>query len=487
MCETVFCKTTDNNVSQKTVFILLKSENNIEKVSGKIKFHKNNFEMSSDQYRSILTCFCTMIATDLNDYSNKDKKMRLPILPMSMLKELLEETKRIFKEEKVFLQVRAPVVVVGDIHGHILDLLRIIKEYHLPPNQRYLFLGDFVDRGHFSLETVILVLVLKVLFPSDVYLIRGNHEFSEVCDHSSFQSEIINIYNDESLLQLFMDTFSYMPLAASVDDYALCLHGGIGESLVFTSQFNDLERPIIDFQNPLVTETLWSDPTNESGVDYKESPRGMGNLFGQKPLTYCLERNGFRYLVRGHQCVPNGCESSINHRVMTVFSASNYCGVEENKSGVLILLPGENYETATFPPFKNIIRNEASFVPLDIYHSSPRKHVAGASNRQAPNSDRKLFDRRLSVGGNENAVRSMKEVPRFSGMSSFPVAPPKSAREMPNRFRRYNRDDEPGTARSHGGIRSVRKLQSPTVVKPIDIQRNRRVSMPNIRYRPDIP
>lgn len=352
-----------------------------------------------DQLNEILSCYKILIQSDLEAYSNKKSKMRIPIMPVSLLKFLIEESTRIFTEEPTMLEIHAPICVVGDIHGQIIDILRILKECDLPPNRRYLFLGDFIDRGFFSSETLIIVLVLKVLFPRDVYIIRGNHEFEPIFDHSSFFSEITSLYGDDTIINLFMNCFSYMPLAANVDNFILCLHGGISEGLIFIDQLKSIKRPIVDFQDTLVSEILWSDPIDEPNVDYQDSPRGLGRLFGLRPVNNFLQRNGFSYIVRGHQCKPGGCESNCNRKVITVFSASNYCGIEDNKSGVLFILPSEMYETKLFPPFKQIVRNEASFVPMDMYKNSPRKKKSNETNSPTNNAE---------DNNNNNAIEEQK-------------------------------------------------------------------------------
>lgn len=362
--------------------------------------------MEIDQLNEILSCYKILIQSDLEAYSNKKAKMRIPILPVSLLKFLIEESTRIFTEEPTMLEISAPICVVGDIHGQIIDILRIFKECDLPPNRRYLFLGDFIDRGFFSSETLILVLALKVLYPTDVYIIRGNHEFAPIFDHSSFFSEITSLYGDDTIIDLIMNCFSFMPLAANVDNFILCLHGGISEGLVFIDQLKSIKRPIVDFQDTLVTEILWSDPIDEPNVDYKESPRGLGRLFGLRPVVNFLQRNGFSYIVRGHQCKPGGCESNCNRKVITVFSASNYCGIEDNKSGVLFILPGEIYETKLFSPFNQIARNEASFIPMDMYKSSPRK--------------KKTNDTNSPVSSPEEATNNTNETSNVSKQKSNP-------------------------------------------------------------------
>ena len=121
--------------------------------------------------------FMDFVSEDPYLYNKSEKKLVLPIVPMNMLVELLECVTKVFQSEKTLLEIPIPVCVIGDLHGHILDLFRIIYSNGSPMDNNYLFLGDLVDRGEFSTETVIFVFLLKVLFPNRVYLILGNHEY----------------------------------------------------------------------------------------------------------------------------------------------------------------------------------------------------------------------------------------------------------------------------------------------------------------------
>jgi protein phosphatase len=286
-------------------------------------------------------------------------------VPAGLLRELLANVKTIFMTEPIILEAKPPVTVVGDIHGHILDLIRILKEQGLPLETRYLFLGDYIDRGEMNTETIILIFVLKALYPDHILLIRGNHEFPDFADHSAFYSELYSLYNDEKMKDLFMDAFNYMPLAADIGSFAFCVHGGICPSFYYISQLMEVERPILDFSNELVRDVLWSDP--DSSVEfYGPSPRGFGVLFGTKAIDQFLVRTGFRFLVRGHQSISKGCESTCNFKVITVFSASNYCGGDMNKAGVLKLLPGDTYETVIYEAFQFMKRYQVTLTPLDL-------------------------------------------------------------------------------------------------------------------------
>lgn len=469
--------------------------------------------MEIDQLNEILACYKILIKSDLEAYSDKKTKMRIPILPISLLKFLIEESTRLFSEEPTMLEISAPICVVGDIHGQIIDILRILKECDLPPNRRYLFLGDFIDRGFFSSETLILVLVLKVLFPTDVYIIRGNHEFEPIFDHSSFFSEITSLYGDDTIINLIMNCFSYMPLAANVDNFILCLHGGISEGLVFTDQIKSIKRPIVDFQDSLVTEILWSDPTDEPNVDYKDSPRGLGRLFGLRPVTNFLQRNGFSYIVRGHQCKPGGCETNCNRKVITVFSASNYCGIEDNKSGVLFILPSEMYETKLFPPFKPILRNEVSFVPMDMYRSSPRKKKANEPSSPTDNNndtsnnkdDQRIANKKstspydaFNTPTNErrklvkasDAQIAISSLPRFN----FQITPPQQKRTFQPRIQNRSQEQQPQQPQqqvpspiANNRPDTTRNANRRNSLFPTNVSNEKKINKPDSRLSPGTP
>ncbi|OHT02171.1 Ser/Thr protein phosphatase [Tritrichomonas foetus] len=308
------------------------------------------------------------------------RKLRLPILHLDTLNSLIEECRKTFENEPIILSLRAPVIIVGDLHGHIFDLFHILKKYGYPPETKYLFLGDIVDRGEFSTETLTLILTMKALYPDDIYVIRGNHEFGEIADHCGFFSELISLYgNHDEIIQTFLMMFSYIPLAAKIGDYAFCVHGGIGPSLILESQIANLQRPITTFDDPLVADILWSDPSPDS-PDFSSSSRGMGHLFGVDTIKSFLNRTGYSVLIRGHQCVTNGFEYHLSYKVVTVFSASNYCGDSHNKAAILKIEEDERYNCENFEPLQNyILRINVALTPIDIMKpkkgNNPNKQI----------------------------------------------------------------------------------------------------------------
>jgi len=307
--------------------------------------------------------FMDFVSVDPYLYNKSEKKLVLPIVPMNMLVELLECVTKVFQNEKTLLEIPIPVCVIGDLHGHILDLFRIINSNGSPMDNNYLFLGDLVDRGEFSTETVIFVFLLKVLFPNRVYLIRGNHEFKEMSIRSGFFTEVYHIYNDESIIQLFERAFSFIPIAGFVGQLSLCVHGGIGQNFQFFYQLEEINRPIISFNDPVVIDLLWSDP-HESEIMFGKSPRGFGSLFNEEATKNFLTQANKSFIIRGHECVMNGYETKHHGRVITVFSASNYCNTP-NKSAILKILDEYRYLPQYYDPIPVVLRKDTCFISFE--------------------------------------------------------------------------------------------------------------------------
>jgi protein phosphatase len=275
--------------------------------------------------------------------------------------QLCADVKQIFADESVSLELPGPVVIVGDLHGQVLDLFRILRSYGPPVDRRYLFLGDIVDRGEFSLETCTLLFALKVRFPAAVYSIRGNHEFRFLCERCGFQAELAAVYGpDGRVFEAFLDAFSVMPLTAVIGRRLLCVHGGLGPRWFSLSQARQVERPLHDFGDDIVDAMLWSDP-HSNVQNFEPSVRGSGFLFGPAALNEFLDTNGLLLLVRGHECVNSGCHFMFDDRVVTVFSASNYGGMISNNAAVLDVAQDCQWTVQRFQPLQYLKRGAAQF------------------------------------------------------------------------------------------------------------------------------
>ena len=308
-----------------------------------------------------------LLANDVSLYAEKKLKFKIPHFQIQSLISLNEQTFRIFQSEPTVLHLdssESPIVLVGDLHGHFLDLLRIFQKHGSPAQQRYLFLGDLVDRGEFSLETITLLFVMKILYPTNLYMIRGNHEFLDVFEGFGFGQEIATSYfdyNPKLLMNAFANSFAQFPIACIIDRKYFCVHGGIGSNISTIYQLSNIRRPINTIEsNEAIGELLWSDPS-ETIPFFMPSNRGTGYLYGLKAIETFLKTNKLEVIIRAHQCVQNGIMSNSNNTVITVFSASNYCGTTANNSGVLIISNGQHSEVI-YPPLLYLRRNNAIFL-----------------------------------------------------------------------------------------------------------------------------
>lgn len=301
------------------------------------------------------------LSYDLDDIATGKQKLRMQIPDIHYLTQLVSEVTAIFAEEPALLELEAPIYVVGDLHGHLLDLYRIIKSFDLPPGTKYLFLGDYVDRGEFSMETLFFVYILKVMFPKNVYLIRGNHEFRHTSMSGGLWSEIEKSYPRSNLFEGVVNSFNHMPLAATIGKQILCLHGGLCPELTNISQIASLKKPIMTYDgSAIMCGMLWSDPTDKTDM-FVASRRGTGFGFGERAVRKFMKKNNLNHIIRGHECVDDGFHSSFKDRVMTVFSASNYCGMTDNKAAVIHINDSYEIHVTQFHPFKYLKRKDVIF------------------------------------------------------------------------------------------------------------------------------
>ncbi|KAK2079181.1 hypothetical protein QBZ16_002872 [Prototheca wickerhamii] len=271
------------------------------------------------------------------------------LLDADRICELCDAAEAVFREEPSLLRLRAPVKIFGDLHGQYGDLMRLFEEYGTPSTSGdityidYLFLGDYVDRGAYSLETLCLLLALKINHPESVHLIRGNHEASDINALFGFRMECIERLGEAEGLQAwsrFNQLFNWLPLAAVIEDRVLCMHGGIGRSIHSMDQIEELQRPLTMEEGGVVLmDLLWSDPTVNDAVEgVQPSPRGPGLVtFGPDRVMEFCHNNDLQMIVRAHECVMDGFERFAHGHLITLFSATNYCGTANNAGAVLVL------------------------------------------------------------------------------------------------------------------------------------------------------
>ncbi|XP_059625132.1 serine/threonine-protein phosphatase BSL3 isoform X1 [Cornus florida] len=263
--------------------------------------------------------------------------------------DLCDSAERIFTSEPSVLQLKAPIKIFGDLHGQFGDLMRLFDEYGSPSTAGdiayidYLFLGDYVDRGQHSLETITLLLALKVEYPHNVHLIRGNHEAADINALFGFRIECIERMGERDGIWAWHRInrlFNWLPLAALVEKKIICMHGGIGRSINHVEQIENLQRPIsMEAGSIVLMDLLWSDPTENDSVEgLRPNARGPGLVtFGPDRVMEFCNNNDLQLIVRAHECVMDGFERFAQGHLITLFSATNYCGTANNAGAILVL------------------------------------------------------------------------------------------------------------------------------------------------------
>lgn len=243
------------------------------------------------------------------------------------------KSREVFLSQPSLLRLSAPVKVVGDLHGQFNDLLRIMKLSGLPPNANYLFLGDYVDRGKQSLETLLLLLCFKIKYPENFFMLRGNHESANITKIYGFYDECKRRLSLKSW-KLFVDVFNTLPIAAIISDRIFCIHGGLSPNLHSLSQIEKIHRPTDIPEQGLLADLLWSDPDSTVN-EWSESDRGVSFCFGKKVVESFTKKFKFDLIIRGHMVVEDGYEFFARKKLVTVFSAPNYCGEFNNWGAVM--------------------------------------------------------------------------------------------------------------------------------------------------------
>ena len=245
------------------------------------------------------------------------------------------KSKAIFEKMPNVVTVSPPVTICGDIHGQFKDLVELFKIGGKVPYTNYLFMGDYVDRGSQSIETVSYLFCLKLKYPNNITLLRGNHESSGISQIFGFRDEVIARYGSDQVWQTYTNTFNFLPLAALVGGKILAVHGGLSPKIKTIDDIQQLDRfREIPHEGP-ICDLMWSDPNPQPG--FQPSCREAGYQFGPDITTNWNKQNGLELTARGHQLVMSGFEYGHNNQIVTIFSAPDYCRRCGNSAGILEL------------------------------------------------------------------------------------------------------------------------------------------------------
>ena len=296
-------------------------------------------------YYSHLTSFFSFVQ-DLDEYI--ETLLQCKHLSEANVKKLCDKAREVLSNESNVQPVSCPVTVIGDVHGQFHDLMELFRIGGRPPETNFLMMGDYVDRGYYSVETVTLVMTLKVRYRDRVHLLRGNHESRQITQVYGFYDECLRKYGNANVWKYFTDLFDFLPLTCLIENRIFTPHGGLSPSLDTLDHIRVLDRvQEVPHEGP-ICDLLWSDPDERSG--WGISPRGAGYTFGQDISEQFNHTNGLTLVARAHQLVVDGFNWCHDKNVVTLFSAPNYCYRCGNEAAIMEIDEHMKYTFLQFDP-----------------------------------------------------------------------------------------------------------------------------------------
>jgi serine/threonine-protein phosphatase PP1 catalytic subunit len=267
------------------------------------------------------------------------RRGRTVALPEAAIRSLLLQSRAAFMAQPMLLRLQGAVTICGDVKGYFDDSLRIFFDggaRRAPPQERYLFLGNYVGGGLHGIETVCLLLAFKVKYPDAFFMLRGSAEEASINRIYGFYDEVKRRYNIR-LWKYFNDTFNCLPVCAVVDERIFCAHGGLPRDSLHKDLFAQIEalpRPTSVPDSGLLCDLLWATP-DEHMQDWGESDRGVSFAFGPDVVDAFLNAHGLQLVCCGQQVLCDGYHLHASRRVVSLFTAPNYRGELNNMGATM--------------------------------------------------------------------------------------------------------------------------------------------------------
>eukprot|EP01084_Bolivina_argentea_P304738 526381_1 len=324
-------------------------------------FAKHHF---AAQIAKKILSFHKLNGTEFSQYTQEKFESLQTFISKEHILRLCEEIEPILAKDDILFKLNLKpdsdqkLIIFGDIRGDLLSLLKhfdsirnndnickyeniIDKIYKY--NDIYLFLGSYVSRGKFSIECIVLIYCLKLIFPNNIYLLRGFQECASINRIYGFYDELKICYpkteGEKSGIYIwkrFNETFGWMSLGALINNKWFAVHSGLSPELTHLDVLNWINKPIITIPDSgLICDLLWSDP--EHIIGWGEMDRGISYIFGPDVIEKWVEKNNIDMIIRTHQVVEDGYEWFAKNKLITLFSTANFCGEFDNDGAIMIV------------------------------------------------------------------------------------------------------------------------------------------------------
>ena len=240
--------------------------------------------------------------------------------------ELIKQVEKLLNAEESLIEVpEGKTMIVGDLHGDLDTLKKIVQIYFRKKFKNLVFLGDYVDRGAKQVEVVNVLFYYKNLYPEKIFLLRGNHEDPIINSQYGFYDELRLKFKDyKTMFQYYNYLFSKLPIAAITWNRIFCVHAGIPEGLDLIEDINQLPPKEQEISHPITTQLLWNDPKEKIDT-FTRSTRGTGiKNFGKEAFNEFIERNQIRSIIRSHEKFKNGYKTYFDNKLISIFTSSSY-------------------------------------------------------------------------------------------------------------------------------------------------------------------
>ena len=332
------------------------SYSKLTEVDKKITEHPNEIDVKPKYNENLINEFLQLLPNPDEEYTYYKKNANIISLDKNYIINLINEALNQFKSSSPLIKLRSPVKIFGSINGQYNDLMRFFSLFGRPSELKgdiecvdYLFLGNFTNRGAFSLETLCLLLALKIKYNGHFHLIRGNQEDLEISKIYGLAEECKeklkeDINQPNSIFQRLCTLFEYLPLAAVVNNQILCIHSGISKNGFSLNDIQRLKFPINVKKCAIAKDILWNLPGGNNDVNFNQNlpSEYKPEIYTGNTVDTFLKNNKLKMIIRSHDICEKGIVNSFGDRLMTIFSSTNYCGVYQN-AGALIFIK-KSYE-----------------------------------------------------------------------------------------------------------------------------------------------